>query len=125
MAKGGGKPPMGGGMGGLDMNKMMKQVAKMQQDLAKADEELADEQVTGTAGNGLVTVTATGKGHFTGVSIKPEAIDPDDPSLLEDLVLAAFNDAKTAQEVLAGKRFGALGGGLGLPGMPGLPGMGL
>lgn len=129
MAKGGGghkggggpKGPMGGG-GGMDMNKMMQQVAKMQEELAKADEALADEEVTGSAGGGLVTVTVTGKGQFTGISIKPAAIDPDDPTMLEDLVLAAINDATNAQSELANSKFSGLGG-MGLPGMPGIPGL--
>lgn len=123
MAKGGG--PKGGPMGGgsLDMNKMMKQVAKMQDELAKADEALADEEVTGSAGGGLVTVTVTGKGQCTAVTIKPSAIDPDDSSLLEDLVVAAINDANRAQQELASSRFSGVSGGMGLPGMPGLPGL--
>lgn len=127
MAKGGGGPkggprgnPMGGGS--LDMNKMMQQVAKMQEELAKADEALADEEVTGSAGGGLVTATVTGKGQFTGISIKPAAIDPDDPTMLEDLVLAAINDATRAQTELANSKFSGLGA-MGMPGMPGLPGL--
>ena len=126
MAKGGGSKGGGGPMkggGALDMNKMMKQVAKMQEELAKADEQLSEVEVTGSSGGGMVTVTVTGKGQFTEVSIKPEAIDPDDPSLLEDLVLAAINDANRAQQELAHERFSGLGSGMGLPGIPGIPGL--
>lgn len=123
MAKGGG--PKGGPMGGgsLDMNKMMKQVARMQEELAKADEQLAEVEVTGSSGGGLVTVTVTGKGQFTAVSINPEAIDEDDPSLLEDLVLAAINDATKTQQELAHSRLSGLGAGMGMPGLPGIPGL--
>lgn len=101
----------------MDMNKMMKQVAKMQAELAKAQDELATEEVEGSAGNGLVKVKVTGGGEFTEVSIAPSAIDPDDPSLLEDLVLAAINSAVKAQQELTQERLGGLTGGLGLPGL--------
>lgn len=107
----------------MDMNKMMKQVAKMQQELAKAEEELADEEVTGSSGGGMVKVTVTGKGEFTGVQIDPEAADPDDPSLLEDLVLAAINEAVRAQQELTQERLSGVSAGMGLPGMPGVPGI--
>lgn len=107
----------------MDMNKMMKQVSKMQAELQKAEEELGQEEVTGTAGGGMVSVTVTGKGEFTSVKIDPEAADPDDPSLLEDLVLAAINEAVRAQHELTQERLGAVSAGMGIPGMPGLPGM--
>lgn len=101
----------------MDMNKMMKQVQKMQADLMKAQESLADEEVEGTSGGGAVKVTVTGGGDFTAVSIDPAAADADDPSLLEDLVLAAINDAVRAQRELAEQRLGGLTGGLGIPGI--------
>lgn len=101
----------------MDMKKMMKQVQKMQADLARAQEELAGETVEGTSGGGAVKVVMSGAGGATEVTIDPSAIDPDDPSLLEDLVLAAINDALDAQQELAGRRLGGLTGGLGLPGM--------
>jgi nucleoid-associated protein EbfC len=103
----------------MDMNKMMKQVAKMQNELAKAQEQLGAEEVEGTAGGGLVKVTVTGKGEFTSVKIDPSAFDPDDPSLLEDLVLAAINDANRAQGELAAERLSGLTGGMQIPGLPG------
>ncbi|MEO7804050.1 MAG: YbaB/EbfC family nucleoid-associated protein [Actinomycetota bacterium] len=99
------------------MNKMMKQVAKMQNELAKAQEELAGEEVQGTSGGGMVTVTMTGAGEFTAVRIDPEAIDPDDPSLIEDLILAAIHEAHRAQQELTASRLGPLTGGLAIPGM--------
>lgn len=101
----------------MDMKKMMKQVHKMQADLARAQEELAEEIVEGTAGGGVVRVTLSGAGGATGIKIDPSAIDPDDPSLLEDLVLAAINDALKAQQERAQERLGGLTGGLGLPGI--------
>lgn len=104
----------------MDMNKMMKQVAKMQAELEKAQEELAEEEVTGTSGGGLVTVAVTGKGEFTSVKIDPEAADPDDPSLLEDMVLAAINEAVRAQHELTQERLGGLTAGMNIPGLPGM-----
>jgi nucleoid-associated protein EbfC len=105
---------------GMDVNKMLQQVQQMQADMAKAQEELAQETVEASVGGGMVTVTANGAGEITGISIKPEAIDPDDPETLEDLVLAGVNQAiKNAQELMQSKLGGAMGdlGGLGIPGL--------
>jgi DNA-binding YbaB/EbfC family protein len=101
----------------MDMNKMMKQVAKMQAELAKAQEQLAEETVEGTAGGGVVKIELSGQGEVTGVKIDASAMDPDDPSLLEDLVMAAFNEAMRAQQALQAERLGGLTGGLGIPGL--------
>jgi hypothetical protein len=101
----------------MDMNKMMKQVAKMQAELAKAQEQLAEETVEGTAGGGVVKIELSGQGEVTAVKIDAGAMDPDDPSLLEDLVLAAFNEAMRAQQALQAERLGGLTGGLGIPGL--------
>jgi DNA-binding YbaB/EbfC family protein len=101
----------------MDMNKMMKQVAKMQAELAKAQEQLAEETVEGTAGGGAVKIELSGQGEVTGVKIDATAMDPDDPSLLEDLVMAAFNEAMRAQQALQAERLGGLTGGLGIPGL--------
>jgi DNA-binding YbaB/EbfC family protein len=104
----------------MDMNKMMQQVAQMQEEMAKAQEELANEKVEASVGGGMVTVTATGTGEIAAIKISPEAIDPDDPESLEDLVLAGVNEAlRTAQELAQSKLGGAVGGmkGLGLPGL--------
>ena len=103
-----------------DMNKMMQQVAQMQAEMAKAQEELAHEKVEASVGGGIVTVTATGAGDIVAVKISPEAIDPDDPETLEDLVLAGVNEAlRSAQDLAQSKLGGAVGGlkGLGLPGL--------
>jgi hypothetical protein len=104
----------------MDMNKMLKQVQEMQAQMAKAQEELAGETVEASAGGGMVRVKATGGGEIVEIKIAPDAIDPEDPEMLEDLVLAAVNEAlRNAQELMQSKLGGALGGlgGLGLPGL--------
>jgi len=103
-----------------NMQQLMKQAQKMQQQMLAAQEELAQAEVTGTAGGGLVTATVTGAGDVRSIKIKPEAVDPDDVESLEDLVVAALHDASRAAQALAGERMGPLTsgmGGLGLPGM--------
>ena len=106
----------------FDMNKMLQQVQQMQAEMQKAQEELANETVEASAGGGMVTVKATGALQIVEVKIDPKAIDPDDPELLEDMVLAAVNEATRSAQALAqsklGGMMGGLGGGLGrLPGM--------
>ena len=104
----------------MDMNKMLKQVQEMQAQMARAQEELANETVEASAGGGMVHVKATGAGEIVEVKIAPEAIDPDDPEMLEDLVLAAVNEAlRNAQDLMQSKLGPAVGGlgGMGLPGM--------
>jgi DNA-binding YbaB/EbfC family protein len=105
---------------GMDVNKMLKQVQEMQAQMARAQEELANETVEASAGGGMVTVKATGALEITEIKIAPEAIDPDDPELLADMVLAAVNEAlRSAQSLAESKLGGAMGGlkGLGLPGL--------
>ena len=103
------------------MGQLLKQAQKMQQALAAAQEELANAEVTGSAGGGLVTATMTGSGDLVSVTISPEAVDPDDVETLQDLVVAAMRDAQRAVNELAastmGPVTGGLGGGLGLPGL--------
>jgi DNA-binding YbaB/EbfC family protein len=104
----------------MDLNKMMKQVQQMQAEMARTQEELANETVEASAGGGMVTVKATGALEITEIRIAPEAIDPDDPELLADMVLAAVNEAiRSAQALVQSKLGGAIGdlGGLGLPGL--------
>ena len=101
----------------MDINKMMKQVQQMQTEMMKAQEELANETVEASAGGGTVTVTATGAGEIQTITIAPEAIDPDDPELLADTILAAVNEALRSANDLAQSRLGGMAGGLGLPGM--------
>jgi nucleoid-associated protein EbfC len=105
---------------GMDMNKMLQQVQQLQEQVSKAQEELAQETVEASVGGGMVTVKASGAGDIVEIKIKPEAIDPDDPETLEDLVLAGVNQAlKNAQDLMQSKLGGAVGGlgGLGLPGL--------
>ncbi|HET8872223.1 MAG TPA: YbaB/EbfC family nucleoid-associated protein [Gaiellaceae bacterium] len=103
--------------GGMDINKMMKQVQQMQADMARVQEELANETVEASAGGGMVTVTATGSGEIKAITIAPEAIDPDDPELLADMILGAVNEALRSANDLAQSRLGGMAGGLGLPGL--------
>lgn len=83
----------GGGFGGNNMQSLMKQAQQMQQKLAEAQQQLEESEVTGSASGGLVSVTVNGKKNVLSVSIKPEACDPDDVEMLEDLIMAAINDA--------------------------------
>ena len=107
-----------------NMQQMLKQVQRMQAEMARAQEELAAAEVTAAAGGGMVSVTVTGALVVKEVRIDPAAIDPDDPELLADMVLAAVNEAlREAQELAASKMGGATAGldlsalrGLGLPG---------
>jgi nucleoid-associated protein EbfC len=106
----------------MDMNKMLEQVQQMQAQMAKVQEELANETVEASAGGGMVTVKATGALELKEIKISPEAIDPDDPELLADMVLAAVNEAlRSAQSLAQSKLGGAAGvGDLGSLGLPGL-----
>ena len=108
-----------------NMNQMLKQVQKMQQDMMKAQEALANETVQASAGGGMVTVTITGDLVVKEIVIDPDAIDPEDPELLADMVLAAVNEAIRQAQELAAKRMGGLTGGLDLGGLGLPPGLGL
>ena len=104
----------------MDMNKILQQVQQMQEEMAKAQEELAKETVEASVGGGAVVVKATGAGELVEIKISPEVIDPEDPEALADLVLAGVNQAiRNAQELMQSKLGGAVGGlkGLGLPGL--------
>ena len=104
----------------MDLNKLMKQAQEMQDQMAKAQEELKNETVEASAGGGMVTVKATGALEILEIKIAAEAIDPSDPDLLADMVTAAVNEAlRSAQSLVESKLGSAMGGlqGLGLPGM--------
>jgi DNA-binding YbaB/EbfC family protein len=105
----------GGNMG--NMNQMMKQVKKMQEQMMKAQEELGGKMVEGTAGGGVVTVTVNGHKKLVNVIIKPEAVDPEDIDMLQDLVLTAVNDALVKADELANKDMGKFTGGMNIPGL--------
>lgn len=101
-------------------NKMLKQVQEMQAKMAQAQEELAQETVDASAGGGMVTVVVTGALEVREVRIKPEAVDPDDIEMLQDLVLAATNEALRSAQDLASRKLGGATGGMDLPSIPGL-----
>jgi DNA-binding YbaB/EbfC family protein len=104
----------------MDLNKLMQQAQEMQAQMAKAQEELKSETVEASAGGGMVTVKATGALEIVEIKISPAAIDPDDPEMLSDMVLAAVNEAlRSAQSLVESKLGSAMGGlqGLGLPGL--------
>jgi nucleoid-associated protein EbfC len=100
--------------------KMLKQLQQMQARMSKVQEELGEKTVTGTAGGGMVTVVASGHQKVLSVTVKPEVVDPGDIEMLQDLILAAVNDALDKARDLAAKELGSVTGGLGLP--PGLLG---
>jgi DNA-binding YbaB/EbfC family protein len=116
--RGGGMP--GGGMPGGMGGNLMAQMRKVQEEMEKMQAALADEQITGTAGGGMVTVVVNGHQDVLSLTIKPEVVDPDEVEMLQDLILAAVNDAMEKSRALAEERMGGLTGGLGLP-----PGLGL
>ena len=103
----------------FDMNKMLREAQRMQEELARAQEDAAKEEVEVSAGGGMVRVKANGAGEIVAITIDPKAIDPDDPELLADMVLAAVNEAlRSAQSLMQSKVSGLLPGDLGglLPG---------
>jgi nucleoid-associated protein EbfC len=103
-------------MGG-NMNKMMKQVQKMQQDMMKLQEELAERNVESTAGGGAVKVIANGKNEIISIEIKPEAVDPEDVEMLQDLITAAVNEALRKAQDMISQEMGKITGGLKIPGL--------
>ena len=106
---------------GFDVDKLMQQVGQMQGQMQKAQDELANETVEATAGGGMVKVVANGAGEIKEIKIDPKAIDPDDLELLEDMILAAVNEAvRSAHSLMESKLGGLAGGALGGLGLPGL-----
>lgn len=103
---------------GFNQRDMMRQLEQMQNRMMKAQEEIANASVQGSAGGGVVTVTMSGDQEIQAVTIKPEVVDPDDVETLQDLVLAAVSDALQRSKELQAQRLGEVTGGLGLP--PGL-----
>ncbi|HJC40841.1 MAG TPA: YbaB/EbfC family nucleoid-associated protein [Candidatus Intestinimonas pullistercoris] len=114
MAKGFGSRGMGGMGGGINMN-MIKQAQKMQQDMQRMQAELEQKEYTAQAGGGVVSATVTGRHELKSVTIDPEAVDPDDVEMLQDLVVAAVNEAMRAASADAASAMGQLTGGLNLP----------
>ena len=100
-----------------NMNKLMKQVQKMQQDMMKLQEELKEKTVEATAGGGVVKVVASGKKQIIDIKIDPEVVDPDDVEMLQDLIMAAANEALQKAEDMVADEMGKLTGGLNMPGL--------
>jgi len=115
MAKGFNSRGMGGFGGGMNMQAMMKQAQKMQENMLKAQEEIAQMETIGTAGGGMVSATVTGKRELKEVVIDPEAVDPEDVEMLQDMIVAAVNEALRAAESDSASTMQQLTGGLGLP----------
>ena len=106
--------PMGGGM---NMNQLMKQAQKMQQQMAEMQEELANKTLEVSSGGGAVKVTISGEKKIIDLTISPDVVDPDDVEMLQDLVIGAVNEAIRQIEESANSQMSKLTGGLNLPGM--------
>lgn len=100
-----------------NMNKLMKQLQKMQQDIAKLQEELQEKTVEATAGGGVVKVVASGGKQIVSIDISPEVVDPDDVEMLQDLIMAATNEALQKAEDMVAEEMSKLTGGLNMPGL--------
>jgi nucleoid-associated protein EbfC len=106
---------------GPNLNQLLKQAQQMQAEMAKAQEQLKDETVEASAGGGMVKVTMTGDMQLREITISPDAVDPEDVEMLQDMVSAALNEAlRSAQDLAANKMGGIAGMGGGLPGLPGM-----
>ncbi len=112
MARGGGFPGMGG-----NMQQLARQAQKLQQQMMKVQEEVEAREFTASAGGGAVSVTVNGKKEVLSLAIKPEAVDPDDVEMLQDMVLAAVNEALREAGETVEREMGKLTGGMGIPGL--------
>ena len=104
---------------GMNQQKLMKQMQKMQEDMARVQDELTRETVSASAGGGAVTATVTGALEVVSIEISPDAVDPEDIEMLQDVIVAAMNEALRAAQELANQRLGAVTGGLSGLGLPG------
>ncbi|WP_085830875.1 YbaB/EbfC family nucleoid-associated protein [Collinsella vaginalis] len=102
----------------VNMNQMMQQARKMQEQMAKVEEELKTTTVDASAGGGMVKVTVNGAMMLESITIDPEALDPEDVEMLQDMIVAAVNEAQRGVSEIASRRMGAVTGGLNIPGMP-------
>ncbi len=107
-----GFPGGGGGMGN-----MLKQAQKMQMEMEKAQTEMEEQVVEASSGGGMVTVKLTGKKQLTEITIKPEAVDPDDVEMLQDLIMVAVNDAVKKADSMMQEKMGKITGGISIPGL--------
>jgi nucleoid-associated protein EbfC len=103
-----------------NMQQLLQQAQKLQQEMMAAQDSLKDEVVSASAGGGMVTVEVTGDLDVKSIKIDPQAVDPDDVELLQDMVLAALNEGLRAAQELAASKLGGLAGGLGGLGLPGM-----
>ncbi|WP_317855025.1 YbaB/EbfC family nucleoid-associated protein [Chakrabartyella piscis] len=109
----GGYPGMGGGMGGMNMNNLMKQAQKMQKQMEQKQEEMAKKTFEMTSGGGAVKVVISGKKEILELKLDPDVVDPDDVEMLEDLVMSAVNEAIRQVEEVYNKEMGGMTGGMG------------
>lgn len=116
MAKGGFRG-MPGGMGGMNQAAMLKQAQKMQQEMLRMQEEQEAKTFTAKAGGGMVSATVNGKHELVSMEINPEAVDPEDVEMLQDMVIAAVNEAMRAADADAANNMSRLTGGLNLGGL--------
>jgi DNA-binding YbaB/EbfC family protein len=101
----------------LDINKMLKQVQKLQGEMARLQEELGERTTEATAGGGVVRVVVNGRQEVVRLEIKPEAVDPEDVEMLQDVIIAAVNEALRQSREMVAREMGRLTGGLGIPGL--------
>lgn len=111
------RPPMGGG----NMGKLLKQAQKMQMEMAKAQEAVANLEIEASAGGGSVTAKVNGQMELLSLKINPEAVDPEDVEMLEDLIIAAVNNAMKEMRIKSEEAMAKVTGGLGGMGLPGMP----
>ena len=103
--------------GGMNQAAMMKQAQKMQQEMMRMQEEMENKTYSATSGGGMVTAEVNGKHEVVSLTVKPEAVDPDDVEMLEDLIAAAINDAVRAVDEAADTEMGKLTNGMNIPGL--------
>lgn len=115
MARGG--FPRGMNMGGGNMNSMIRQAQKMQEEMLKAQEELKEKTVEASVGGGVVTVKVSGQKELLEINIKPEAVDPDDVEMLQDLIVSAVNEAMRKADDMANASMSKVTGGMNIPGL--------
>jgi len=114
----GGGPAVGGGLpGSMSGGNLMAQVRKMQEEMEKTQEELGTLEVVGSSGGGMVEIVMDGHQAVKAVRLKPEVVDPDDVEMLQDLLLAALNDATEKAKALADEKMGDVTGGVNIPGL--------
>lgn len=101
----------------MDINKMLKQVQKLQGEMARLQEELGERTTEATAGGGVVRVVVNGRQEVVTLEIKPEAVDPEDVEMLQDVIVAAVNEALRQSREMVAREMGRLTGGLGIPGL--------